>query len=466
MNSVGSRPQDRYQYRGLRCNRWNPIPKIENPDHGMSFSQPPTHAEKQLKYACEECHTRKTRCYALTDSQPGTCTPCHLNGRKCLFALKNKTGRPRRATQQSKVRSTEPGGQEWESSSMQWDRPGNLFRHHSDTTGYTAGTYDDHQLPSLPSRAGFSPPLPPTAHYRSVADIADSPPRMLDLDGDCLHGTEMTGMFQHASATFSNSSSGTSELMSQDCMGMSLVSSTADALPILPATLPSDLSSSISNQSFGETAPDSSYNQAVFLSQQIHRHYVQLQSRPIELTNKNSVTEVGQILESFDLLAHLLKQKLKTGPSGGLSGTIMSAALYVAVLQAILILKVLLQLEAHGTARRKFSEDKRGPSAMFQYLQPTFDDESLTSSSSSPQSMCHLDCILNLTKMEYYVAIFNQFLRLCFPPNGLEKTHSSHSGLHGMGSHPLVDHKACVEGTEAIQTQVRSLLVQTRQSVH
>ncbi len=55
-------------------------------------------SDQQFRVACEECHIRKVKCEpsrAEGDSGGG-CLPCRRNGRRCLFSLKNKTGRPRK----------------------------------------------------------------------------------------------------------------------------------------------------------------------------------------------------------------------------------------------------------------------------------------------------------------------------------------------------------------------------------
>ncbi|EPE31909.1 Zn2/Cys6 DNA-binding protein [Glarea lozoyensis ATCC 20868] len=54
-----------------------------------------------FRTACEECHTRKVRCKPSPDQGRGgttQCEACRVNGRKCLFSLKSKTGRPRNTT--------------------------------------------------------------------------------------------------------------------------------------------------------------------------------------------------------------------------------------------------------------------------------------------------------------------------------------------------------------------------------
>lgn len=47
-----------------------------------------------FRIACEECHTRKIKCYS-SDSNTRACKNCLQNGRKCLFSLKGKLGHPR-----------------------------------------------------------------------------------------------------------------------------------------------------------------------------------------------------------------------------------------------------------------------------------------------------------------------------------------------------------------------------------
>lgn len=52
-----------------------------------------------FRLACEECHKRKIRCEAPQDGPgpQGACQACRVSHRTCLFSLKNKTGRPRKA---------------------------------------------------------------------------------------------------------------------------------------------------------------------------------------------------------------------------------------------------------------------------------------------------------------------------------------------------------------------------------
>ncbi|KAH8667340.1 hypothetical protein BGZ60DRAFT_47922 [Tricladium varicosporioides] len=53
-----------------------------------------------FRTACEECHSRKVRCKPSTEESRGStrCEACRINGRKCLFSLRSKTGRPRNST--------------------------------------------------------------------------------------------------------------------------------------------------------------------------------------------------------------------------------------------------------------------------------------------------------------------------------------------------------------------------------
>lgn len=57
-------------------------------------------ATPYFRTACEECHSRKVRCKPSSEeSRGGTrCEACRINGRKCLFSLRSKTGRPRNST--------------------------------------------------------------------------------------------------------------------------------------------------------------------------------------------------------------------------------------------------------------------------------------------------------------------------------------------------------------------------------
>lgn len=58
----------------------------------------------QLRAACEECHERKIRC-KQSKRRSGACEACSDNGRRCLFSLKSKTGRPKN-TRSSSTPST------------------------------------------------------------------------------------------------------------------------------------------------------------------------------------------------------------------------------------------------------------------------------------------------------------------------------------------------------------------------
>lgn len=51
----------------------------------------------ELRFACEECHKRKIRCEVPRDGSRDICEACQVNQRQCLFSLKVKTGRPRKA---------------------------------------------------------------------------------------------------------------------------------------------------------------------------------------------------------------------------------------------------------------------------------------------------------------------------------------------------------------------------------
>ncbi|TPX07405.1 uncharacterized protein E0L32_002125 [Thyridium curvatum] len=56
---------------------------------------PPQTSEFRL--ACEECHKRKIRCEPASDGNRVSCEACQTNQRLCLFSLRSKTGRPRKA---------------------------------------------------------------------------------------------------------------------------------------------------------------------------------------------------------------------------------------------------------------------------------------------------------------------------------------------------------------------------------
>jgi hypothetical protein len=71
--------------------------------------------------------------------------------------------------------------------------------------------------------------------------------------------------------------------------------------------------------------------------------------------------------------------------------------------------------------------------------------------------MGNLDCILNLTKMEYYITIFNQYLQLFFCVNNADP--------EAQGPSPVFDYKSCIDTTESIQSRVRLLLSQSRESM-
>lgn len=434
----------------------------------MSFPpQPAVHAEQRLKYACEECHSRKIRCYALPKSQAGTCTPCHINGRKCLFALKNKTGRPRRVTQQqSKTKATKSTSEEWDQSAIEWERRPEHLRRQSDSMGYDYSsigrfTYLDDQLPPMGNRPNsFSPRIsgPSTGLYNSNAprrgDARHESPRTLDCDADCMSNTELPNFF-HAEP-LSNALSGSSSEMSQDYFSMDLMASAPDSAPLLSATVSTDASSAGSS-SYGDSIADTaSYNQAFSTSQQIHHRFLQIQSQTFDTANKYASAEVCQTLESFDMLAKFLKQRIaghKQHPhSGGLPSMIISGALYVAVLQAILIATVLLQSDNDGSASEGSSEgSQRGRRAS------SAGDQSMRRTLDTMQSIGNLDCILNLTKMEYYITVFNQYLQLFFCANSADS--------RDQAPIPVFDYKACIDTTESVQNRVRLLLSQSRQSM-
>lgn len=50
----------------------------------------------RFRFACEECHTRKIKCYPSLDDNSEACEACRVNERKCLFSLRGKLGRPRK----------------------------------------------------------------------------------------------------------------------------------------------------------------------------------------------------------------------------------------------------------------------------------------------------------------------------------------------------------------------------------
>jgi hypothetical protein len=428
----------------------------------MSFIHP-LHGEKQLKYACEECHTRKIRCYALPDTQPGCCTPCHQNGRKCLFALRSKTGRPKRTAQQ-KAKETPPTmiRGDWEPSPMTWERPHHAMRHHSENSIYafrgesSSVAYEDHKLPPLSTPNSFSPLL-------NAAQPAS--PRMLDFEMDCIPASELPGMFQLGQVgSYSNTSSGTSsDVVSSECFGVPLNSSLSEPVPTVSFARPPALSTSKSDHSSVDASNDTTYGQAMYLSQQIHQQCALVRSRHVEFSNRGSATEVSQILDTFDSLARLLKQQISSTRSSNQICCLMigmtSAALYVAVLQAVFMAKSLL----NGELQSSFQQSRDDHSALFVH---NVEEESLPSSVNSPDSVGSLDGILNLTKLEYYLTIYNQFLQLYSTGNRGDLNTNSGSERRRPSLKPLMDHEACIDTTEALQGQVRALLSQSRQAVH
>jgi hypothetical protein len=440
----------------------------------MSLSPPATHAEHRLKYACEECHSRKIRCYALPNTQPGTCTPCHVNGRKCLFALKNKTGRPRRMTpQHSKSKPNNTTVQEWEQSSIEWERRTNLLRHRPEHMGYAnddAETYTDidDRLSLLTGRpTGFSSRIPITSMASYEGSTAQTierqhdSPGMLDYDIDCMQGTDFPNLF--AIGSLSNTSSGSSsDLMSRDYLGMSLMPSALDSTSLSSKTISSELCNT-ARSSYSDLTGDTTYDQAFNTSQQLHRRFLEIQSQAFDLPNKYASAELCQALESFDILAKLLKQRIaghKEHPhSGGLPAMIVSGSLYVAVLQAVLLATVLLQSDGEASNTSKNANNTQMPNATLQHGQQysAVDDLSVHSCHGTPQNIGNLECILNLTKMEYYITVFNQYLQLFFCVNNAD---------HGaQGPSPVFDYKSCIDTTESIQSRVRLLLSQSRESM-
>lgn len=177
-------------------------------------------------------------------------------------------------------------------------------------------------------------------------------------------------------------------------------------------------------------------------------------------TNKYASAEVGQTLDSFDVLAKLLKQRMAVNqqnqPLGGLSAMIISGTLYVAVLQAILVATVLLQSDEDSSNSDRSSNNSQNSNSMF-HLERRPSGESQSTNSNAPQSISNLDCILNLTKMEYYITVFNQYLQFFFSVSTADS--------NSQGSSPIFDYRACIDTTESVQSRVRLLLLHSRQSM-
>ena len=362
---------------------------------------------------------------------------------------------------------------------MQRERPAELLRCRSDGTGHAYsnnGRYTDldEQLPPLTGTSPFSPRLSGLSLSLSNRLAARSgvpkidPPKVVDYEVDGMHGTGLPDLF--VTATSSSTSSGSSsEIMSQDWFGVSVMPSAPESAPLLSTILSTDFSSAAIDY-YSDKAKDTAYNQAFCMSQKMHHQYLQIQSRAIDSTNKYASIEVGQTLETFGGLAKLLKQELaqhKQRPhSCGLPGMVISGTLYVAVLQAILIATMLLQSDAEGSGCGTSPDDIHGSSLMSQYVQrlPSLEEEFMSSTQGSPQSIGSLECILNLTKMEYYVTIFNQYLQLFFSVNNADPSIKDANGWRIAS--PIFDYTACIDTTEAVQNQVRSLLSQSRQLMH
>jgi hypothetical protein len=371
--------------------------------------------------------------------------------------------------QQSKSKPNKTTTQEWEQPSMEWEGRPTLLRRQSESMGYENDDPEiytdlDDRLSSLTERPpGFSARVPSTSmtvYEGSAAQDSErqlDSPRMLDYEIDCMPGTDLPNLFQIG--PLSNTSGSSSDIMSRDYFGMSLMPPALESAPLHSKTPSTELSTGRS--SYSDVIGDTTYDQAFSTSQQLHRRFLEIQSQAFDLPNKYASAELCQVLESFDVLAKLLKERItghKQHPhSGGLPAMVISGSLYVAVLQAILVATVLLQSDGEAPSINKNSTHDQASNALLRHGQQPSALEVSRTSHGTPQNMGNLDCILNLTKMEYYITIFNQYLQLFFCVNNADPG--------AQGPSPVFDYKSCIDTTESVQSRVRLLLSQSRESM-
>jgi hypothetical protein len=352
---------------------------------------------------------------------------------------------------------------------MEWEGRPTLLRCQSESMGYENDDPEiytdlDDRLSSLTERLpGFSTRVSSTSmtvYEGSAAQDSErqlDSPRMLDYEIDCMPGTDLPNLFQIG--PLSNTSGSSSDIMSRDYFGMSLMPPALESAPLHSKTPSTELSTGRS--SYSDVIGDTTYDQAFSTSQQLHRRFLEIQSQAFDLPNKYASAELCQVLESFDVLAKLLKERItghKQHPhSGGLPAMVISGSLYVAVLQAILVATVLLQSDGEAPSINKNSTHDQASNALLRHGQQPSALEVFRTSHGTPQNMGNLDCILNLTKMEYYITIFNQYLQLFFCVNNADPG--------AQGPSPVFDYKSCIDTTESVQSRVRLLLSQSRESM-
>jgi hypothetical protein len=380
--------------------------------------------------------------------------------------------------QQTKSKPNKTTAQEWQQQSTEWERRPVLLRRQAEGMEYDDDNPDiytdlEDQLSSLDGRpTEMSPRITATSmtlyegSVVQMSELQDNPSRILDYEINCMPGTELPNLF-HVGSLSNTPSGSSSDNTSRDYFDMSLMPTIPGlaSLPSLSKSLTVD-ASGIGSSCYSDEIMDTTYDQAFGMSQQIHRQLLGLQSRPVDsttITNKYASAELCQVLESFDALAKLLKQRIarhkQRRDSGGLPAMIVSGALHVAVLQALLIATVLLQSDGEVQTNDKRTSDNNRSNYQLPYGQQLSSnkDQPMRSSRDIPQDTSNLDAILNLTKMEYYITIFNQYLQIIFRVN------DTNTGTQDCS--PIFDHKSCIDTTESVQIRVRLLLSQSRQSM-
>jgi hypothetical protein len=226
------------------------------PGHGME-NRSPKPAAFRFRIACEECHTRKIRCYPSLDLSSGACECCRSNWRKCLFSLKGKLGRPRKrngrlsdspnVSQQSLIldnchsdlRHTTasathpliPGQRESLDLANQNKNIEDDFVNHHDCNGSIAQNLLSHKthphgspgrpmLKSRPTRGGLSCPLSPADRAKTVAEhsnVTKSYTTIRDDDEGQFHGPPVENLELHLN--HADNVSPSDAMVFDDCYG-------------------------------------------------------------------------------------------------------------------------------------------------------------------------------------------------------------------------------------------------------
>lgn len=93
-----------------------------------------------VRDSCDECHSRKVRCIASTNS----CQACCQYGRRCVFSARSKMGRPRTRRRKT-IQETSPlrpkafKGLDW---STTWSLPPTPSCEHNAAIGTDTATYN------------------------------------------------------------------------------------------------------------------------------------------------------------------------------------------------------------------------------------------------------------------------------------------------------------------------------------